>query len=87
MDHSKGSRIWNESNAYSVSSLTSTLGWKIWRVEDGKNCHLFHGFCEVPFEGSQIDLPIHSLHWELFNNLLDFDSWGCAGLLLIVYPI
>lgn len=38
MDHTTGSFIWNEGDADFVSSFTSTLGWRIWRLEAGENC-------------------------------------------------
>lgn len=47
MDRPEDSIIWNESDADIVPSFTSTLGWRIWRMEDGENSPLFYGVYEA----------------------------------------
>lgn len=38
MDHQQGSLIRNEGDVDSLSSLIATMGWRVWRVENGKDC-------------------------------------------------
>lgn len=47
MDHQQGSLLWNESDVDSLSSLIATMGRRVWRVENGKDCWLFLGFHKV----------------------------------------